>query len=63
MKYPRKPRYPDRAQRDKWDVANLGSVKLILEQPNRHPEFMREWAARCVARLGEERTAQRSLDF
>ncbi len=61
MKYPRKPRYPDRAQRDKWDKANLAAAKLILERPGAHPPFMREWAARCVARLEEERTGQKSF--
>ena len=61
MKYPRKPRYPDRRQRKRWDAANLAAANVILGAPEKHPAFMREWAERCVARLDEERTGQKSL--
>ena len=38
------------------------AARLILEQPNRHPEFMREWAARCAARLALKFTSAGETD-
>ena len=50
-------------QQAKWDKANLAAARAILEHPHRHPEFMHQWARRCLNRFGEERTGQRALKF
>ena len=50
-------------QRERWAAANLTAARLIMAAPERHPAFTVDWAKRCLARLSEETTGQRSFDF
>ena len=56
-------RKPSKQQRRRWDTGNRAAATVILSNRAKHLPFMVQWAKRCLARLSEETTGQRSFDF
>lgn len=54
---------PTKQQRERWNRDNRTAATVILSNRAKHLPFMVQWAERCLARLNEERSGQRALDF